>query len=215
MPKMGQIGPSDVEALIAVHAAIAAAHHARYTNGEADARIALHAVDVDAHHDKVHGAAQHTNRTRTIEIPAGGGWVPIGTFGLDIMPGWWGDSNADAPVASFLFKVPDGFVSFTKIEAKWLANVAAGNMRWKLEVQYGAAGELYATHSDTPAYGQTATGGAMIQNVQEPANPLTLANLALGDNLGIRFRREGSHALDTLDVPAYILSIIFTYVADE
>ncbi|GAI18339.1 unnamed protein product, partial [marine sediment metagenome] len=35
---------AEVNALIAIHAAIAAAHHARYTDGEADARIAIHAA---------------------------------------------------------------------------------------------------------------------------------------------------------------------------
>lgn len=173
-----------------------------------------------AYHDDVanlptHGHAQHTNRTRTIELACDQGYVWAATYGLDIMPGWWADGDADGPRATFLLKVPDDFVSFTKVEAKWLCDKATGNMRWKLEAQYGAAGEVYNTHADTPAYGQTATGGNMIQNVQEPANPLTLVNLALGDNLGIKFSREGSHALDTMNWPTYLLAILFTYVADQ
>lgn len=42
---------TEVDARIATHAAIPAAHHARYTDAESDARIALHAADADAHHD--------------------------------------------------------------------------------------------------------------------------------------------------------------------
>jgi hypothetical protein len=42
---------AEADARIALHAAIAAAHHARYTDGETDARIAIHAALATVHQD--------------------------------------------------------------------------------------------------------------------------------------------------------------------
>lgn len=166
-------------------------------------------------HDSIpatHDAAQHTDVTREIFISSYDSSALAGTpcsFGIQ------GDANADEPYCDFWFKVPDDFVSFMKIEAVWVGDAAAGNMYWHFGSAYQASDEAYMTHGDFPGIGATATGGATILNVQEPANPLTLVNLAIGDYLQLTFSREGTNALDTLDDVMYFQGILFTYVATQ
>lgn len=163
-----------------------------------------------------HGAAQHTDITREIFLPACEGYIAAGTAGLlDIYSVVHGGADLEEPTVAFTMKVPVDFVSFTSIKAIWGCLVAAGNMHWQLQAYYAICGEAKDTHSDTPALGVTATGGANIVNCQEPANPLTLASLALGDILGIVFHREGDDVSDTLDDAMWLFGLLFTYVANQ
>jgi len=183
-----------------------------YTGIDADADIATHAAVADAHHAEVHGAAEHTNITREIFLSCGEAFAAAGALnniGIE------GGANADEPNAFFWMKVPVDFVSFTSVQAIWWADVAVGNMYWKLEAGYNACSEMIDTHVDVPALGATACGGAEIRNCQEPANPLTLAALALGDIIKIQFYRNGSNGLDTLDDTMYLEGLLFTYVANQ
>ncbi len=163
-----------------------------------------------------HGAEKHTNITRTIWLPAikyGAGVFTAtesGTF-----PVAQGAAAADAPYLELSLKVPDDFVSFTKMELLWDSPAAAGNMYWKMNANYAAAGEAENTHTDTPAYGVTATAGANLLNLQQAPNPLTLTNLAAGDYIGFWAYRVGSNALDTLGAVANFYGILFTYVANQ
>lgn len=165
---------------------------------------------------EAHGAAQHTNVTREVFLGVGEGWVEVGVI-VDFAyhPVAYGTQNENAPKVYFEIKVPDDFVSFTKIEAVWASAAAAGNAYWHLRARYGALGELNSTHSDFPDTGATACGGASIISVQEPANPLTLASLAAGDYIGIEYYRNGVHANDTLDAYLYLFGILFTYTANQ
>ena len=88
-------------------------------------------------------------------------------------------------------------------------------MVWSLEAMYGAAGEAYNTHTENHATGVTATGGVNILNDQQAANALTLANVALGDYVGIDFFREGTHVSDTLGNQIHLLGLIFSYTANQ
>lgn len=165
---------------------------------------------------KSHGADKHTNITREIFLPALNPTHANATIAY-INP-FSAVNLADAVdgvSACFSMKVPDDFVSFTSVKALWLANVASGNMRWKFAARYAQAVEVRTTHVDGPAYGDTATVGAFILNVQEPANPLTLTSLAPGDYLGINLLREGNHANDTLDDEVWIVGLIFEYTANQ
>lgn len=192
-PQMGAFGQAEVLALLAAHAAL-----------------------VNAHHAQVHGAAQHNDVTRELFLPANEGYG-TGTPSTGLAP--WvvviGGANLNEPDWCFAIKVPDDFVSFTKVEAVWMCAPAAGNMYWYLNAMYAASGQDYNEHSDVPVAGVTATAGVWLINVQEPANPLTLVDLAIGDYLGLRFRRSGANALDTLDSDVYFLGLLFTYVASQ
>lgn len=164
----------------------------------------------------VHGAAQHTDITREIFLPANEGFVDAGTpadeHGCSVVKG---AANGDEPSIFLTMKVPVDFVSFTSVKAIWACSAAAGNMFWVLIASYAACGEASDTHEESPAPGVTATGGFGIINCQEPANALTLASLALGDILGLGFHREGSDVSDTLDLDMSFYGLLFTYVANQ
>lgn len=94
MPKMGTVPEVDVDAAIAAHAAIADAHHTRYTDAEADARadakVAAHAALPTVHQDApaliaTHGGdpdAHHTDlATITFIIDGGGEAITTGEKG--------------------------------------------------------------------------------------------------------------------------------------
>lgn len=167
-----------------------------------------------------HGADKHTNVTRELFIPACQGFARAGTPDYDQYAYYSlvvGAANLDEPDVYFTIKVPDDFVSFLSVKAVWLSltDVAGKVMYWHLSAGYAASGEENDTHVDEPALGVTPTGLAYILNVQEPANPLTLPGLAEGDYLGLDFYREGSSELDTLNVPAWLFGLLFTYTAEQ
>lgn len=118
---------------------------------------------------------------------------------------------------AFNFKVPDDFVSFVRIEAIWVTfSAAAGlDMYWRMVTRYGASGEVYISHTETPAYGVTSTGGPTVLNVQSPANPITFADLALGDIVGVEFDRDATNVADTLSDNADILGLLFIYTGRQ
>ena len=163
----------------------------------------------------VHGAGAHTNVTRELFIPAlndSNANATLASYGLHSSV-----LLADAVIGTvfFLFKVPDDFVSFVSAKAVWVCNAASGNMCWHLHTNYSASGEATNAHSETPSRAETATGGQYIMNIQEPANPLTLANLAKGDYVAIEFKRYASEVEDTLEDEVHLLGLLFTYVAEQ
>ncbi|KKK71350.1 hypothetical protein LCGC14_2914780, partial [marine sediment metagenome] len=165
---------------------------------------------------QAHGASVHTNITRELWIPAIGGNVTGGalvTFGKYALVS--GGANANEPIISFSVQVPEDFLTFGSVKLVWVSSPAAGNMYWRITAQYAAVGEINNTHTDTPGFGVTATGGTNIFNLQEPANPLALASLAVGDYIGMELNRQGANGLDTLDATAYVMGLLFTYTANQ
>lgn len=163
-----------------------------------------------------HGAGKHTDVTRELFLPANEGYVYTGAPEENCCyAAVSGGSNLNEPEVYFTMKVPDDFASFVKVEAIWIGGGVADNMYWRMGATYGACGEAYDTDDERPDYGITTNGGAGILNCQEPANPLTLVNLALGDLLGLKFQRRGSDVLDTLDVTPFLFGLLFTYVANQ
>jgi len=147
-------------------------------------------------------------------LPANEGAVLAGTpMDLGYFAAVEGLGDGDSPKVDFSRKLPADFISLISVKALWMSPAAAGNMYWQLRARYCAAGQMYTTHSDAPALGVTATVGAWLFNLSEPANPLTLTDLAVGDFFGVQFYREGSDALDTLNDVVDFLGLLFTYRA--
>lgn len=164
----------------------------------------------------IHGADKHTSVERYLWLPANEGFVQAGTPKAENKYAMVeGGANLDEPIVYFTIKVPDDFVSFGSVKAIWAAWAAAGNMYWKLDADYGPPGWSISNNTDYPGSGVTANAGMLICNEQEPANPLTLVNLALGDVLGIEFRRSGSDDLDTINTALEFYGLLFTYVASQ
>ncbi len=161
-----------------------------------------------------HGAERHTDVTRELILIATSGFITatpanINNYGVLNFP------DGQAKSVWFSFKIPDGFVSFSKIEAIWSSPAASGNLRWAVKATYAAAGEAKDTHSDAPSVGETATAGAGKLNVQEPKNTITLSNIATGDYVGLKFVRDAVSALDTLNTFVYLYCLVFTYTANQ
>ena len=163
----------------------------------------------------MHGAAKHTDVARELFIPALEGYSPGGTR---TYLGLFGILRcADAATTEILatIKVPDDFVSFSSVKLAWSSPAAAGDMYWQMSANYAANGEVWNTHSDTPGYGVTTMTLTSAIQVEEPALPLTLASLAIGDYVGLYFARAGGDALDTLTNVVNVFGFLFTYVANQ
>ena len=160
-----------------------------------------------------HGAAKHTNITRELFLSPTG--YTMGTIARYNAYTAYLLQDAAVTQGSFNFKVPDDFVSFVSAKAIWMCEGNGGNMWWNLEAQYCAAGELNQNHIDAPAVGATANIGGEDFNVQEPANPLTLASLAIGDYVGLEINRVATNALDTLDEDVWVFGLLFTYIGNQ
>lgn len=164
----------------------------------------------------VHGAAWHTDVTRRLFLLANEGHIAAGTSNQELgHSSIAGGANANEPMVMLEMRVPDDFVSFIKVEALWSSAAAAGNMNWRITADYNAEGEALNNHTDAPVFGTSATGGAGLLNVQEPANVITLANLAIGDYIGFTFNRGAVVGDDTLDAIVNFYGLLFTYVANQ
>ena len=162
-----------------------------------------------------HGAAKHTNVERELFIPLYDDSNANVTLYFGIQP-YCSLDLADDLLSSVRanIKAPDDFVSVVSVKAIWTSG-AMGNMYWKMRSVYGAHGESRTTHGESPAYGATANTGASYTNIQEPANPLTLPDLAKGDAIGLMLERDASHASDTIGASVYLLGFLFTYMAEQ
>lgn len=124
-----------------------------------------------------------------------------------------------AGYVSFAFTPPDDYTGFwtgiISLQAVWSTPAAGGNMYWRLHAYWGAAGENIVLGNETPAYGVTANLGTDLFNIQEPANPLTLAGANVGDIMTLYFDRDGTDALDTINDVVYVHGLILTYKAQR
>jgi len=137
-----------------------------------------------------------------------------------VVTDWWNYTTIQfaanaAGYADFAYYIPSNFIRVISVEAVWSCVVAAGNMYWRFTARYGASGQSIAENDEAPAYGLTATGGSLIFNIQEPADPLSLPLAALGDVMTIRFDRDGTDVSDTLNNPLYLHGVVITYIAQR
>lgn len=158
---------------------------------------------------QVHGHDKHTDVTRELFIPPAGA-----TDGTIISRGY---QLADGALkyGSFIFMVPDDFVSFVKAEVIWYSPAAAGNMYWGINAYYAGSGENYNQNTEYSLAGTSATAGWCILNFQQPPNGLTLAALQEGDCCMIYVYRDSTNALDTLGDWAVIKGLLITYTAEQ
>jgi len=164
---------------------------------------------------KSHGAAKHTDVTREVFLPVIAGHVAAGTpANQHRMATVNGAANANEPDVYLTMKVPDDFVSFLSVKAVWLIG-GTGNMYWRISASYGTTGESSNNHTDEPALALSAIAASNQIYMIEPANALTLANLAAGDILGLNPYREGSDGSDTIDQTCILFGLIFEYTAEQ
>ena len=162
-----------------------------------------------------HGASDHTNITRTIFMPVS----PVHTNGV-YEPNRLALIKLPVDViatANFTFQVPVDYYSHTAstvIKLVWYANSAATNVMYGRFGSYGqGVGESIEGTSENAGEGTMAAGGNKIITVSNTSDYLDLSGIAIGDFIGVDFRRNGASGNDALNEHVYVLGMLFTYVA--
>ena len=149
----GGLSESDVDALIATHAADVDAHHTKYTDAEADARaaalIATHASDVDAHHEAQptnHRARAHPNANQS--VPSGA-WTLITLDVEDYDPGSHFASNryTVAKAGIYLIVTDLYFVNISDTKAAMVGIYKNGTLIASQGARVGSAGDCHCNCS--------------------------------------------------------------------
>ena len=191
---------AEADARIAIHAAIAAAHHARYTDGEADARIAIHTAIAAAHH--------------TPAVSTKAFFVPV-VYGEDIFTryrsnhiGCWVHHPDD--YASFEFRVPWDFTSLTsvKIIAVFRAHDAEG-MNLELESSYGELSEASNAHEENQSNSRSEQPSVADKLGSWDASSV-LSAIAANDYVGIEALHETASG-GYIATYAHIIGLYFRY----
>ncbi len=172
--------------------------------GTVDGRdVAADGATLDAH-----GAANHTDRTRKI-------WIPC-TFGTDGLTMPLGDyvvaALADAATkdGGANFCVPSDYVSGGIIKAV-VVPVANGDIRADIFSDFAGNNEGSGTHDVNTA---TFTETVVANNIEVLGTSLTLTDLAVNDIVGLKFRRYGAAAEDTITDIVHFIGFMFEYTAD-
>ena len=122
-------------------------------------------------------------------------------------------------IGYFQFKVPDDFVSFTKIEGIWQSAVVSTSeqMYWGMNAiyaqpnEYITAGTASSNHFDQPGSTyQYVAGKTNTLYVTQPPLPLTLSNLTIGDYVSVQVTRNATEANDDANF-MLLLGLLFTY----
>lgn len=108
--------------------------------------------------------------------------------------------------AHFSIAVPSDFGTQSKLVIV-VSPGQTGNLRWNADSDYGADGEAYNVHSETVAEATL----AVIANEMTELDVSGLASsLAAGDYLGVKLRRHGDDALDTI-TNLYVHGLLLEY----
>ena len=78
----------------------------------------------------------------------------------------------------------------------------------------GAGESIEGTSEVTSEETMTANGNKLI-TVSNKSDYLDLSGIAVGDFLGVDFRRNGSHSSDTISDDVRVLGMLFTYTATQ
>jgi hypothetical protein len=195
----------------------ASAATAELTKGSANTVLTSDGTDISwaAASTASHGASSHTDITRTIFIPVS----PVHTNGV-YEPNRLALIKLPVDViatANFTFQVPVDYSSHsesTAIQLVWFTNAGTTNNMYGRFCSYGqGAGESVEGTSECTSEEVMAAGGNKIINVSNKPDALDLSGIAIGDYIGIDFRRNGSHASDTISDDVRVLGLLFTYTA--
>lgn len=160
-----------------------------------------------------HGVGQHTDRTVTFHVPVSGALensTLINSFNRPVIQ--VADGVDGHGVCGLL--VPTDFVSFTRIDYVWVTGATSKVVRFDPQATFGASGEDVNGTTETPGDFDV-TSNATTQYINVTNSTHTLGALAVGDYLGVRLRRLGAHANDTLADNLRFVGIDFVYVASQ
>ena len=157
------------------------------------------------------GADSITNRTRTFFVPAVVGYN--NTDSADIY------ATQDAGVVAWVtkdctifggFHVPEDFASGMSVKA-CIIPYDTGNVYSKNTSSYQAHGEAMNTHTSNGTYGTTAITSGYYYEI----NSLSLSSVAKNDFVRLQWRRDGTHASDTVGGSIMVYGWLVSYTADS
>jgi len=155
-----------------------------------------------------HGSDRHQDVTRTLFLAPqswDAGPHSLGAFATVNL--------ADAAVRAvyWSFKLPSDFVSLTSLKVLVRAD-SPGDIYWDALVYAAAEGETYGNHSGSIAYTTTAVGTTLALIDITSAFP---SEADKNDFIGVRFRRDATNALDTVDDTVRVIGLLLTYIAEQ
>lgn len=170
-----------------------------------------------------HGAAEHTNITRHIWLPAesaalidGATASTLGTAPNNVRTIQLDDAVTEG--VSWTFEVPEDYASgVITASVFWSpsATVAASKVRWQYVAKVlDAGGDVTAAGTTTAFDGATSTHTANIQ--YEDTATSTGVTPSAGDGFLLNVRRIGGDAGDTLNASiVHLLGVLITYTANQ
>jgi hypothetical protein len=171
------------------------------------------------HSDAAGGAAFDvtglTNRTRTIFYPVDTGTIVTGAAGvLGYKPVALLDAAA-TETCYVRFKVPDDFVSFTRIDYVYAyEGGTTGAIRFNPGADYNASAEDWNATTEDPA-DFTTSDPSDTNRIIVVDSTQAMSGLATGDYVGVRIERVGAHAGDTYTADIRVFGIDFVYTANH
>lgn len=208
---------AEVNALIAIHAAVAAAHHVRYTDAEAVAAMGVLGDANPLNHNKYvleeHGIAKHTNVTRTLSFPIGNYTTGTSTIyqkrdAHELATGV--NSKSLTPIFC-----PSDLVTALSLKVIWVATGGTAGNDWVCDpiLRFCTDNEAQNTHTSTPA---DATIDVTANDIQYFTDlSFVIAALAKGDFGTVEIQRKGTLGADNYEASIYILGMILTYTAEQ
>lgn len=174
-------------------------------------------IDVNAPGLPAHGAGFHTDRQRSLWLPAGPTWLPVvGAPDFALRNSLYGafafDKDAiEAIVSSFI--VPQDYVSGLAITIVWTnLGAGSGDVVWRVGLNNQGDGGTVVTLTGT----DTAGVAAPAQNVWKyTASAATFPNAASpGQHVSLTCGRIASNGADTLANDAGFVGYLISYTAD-
>jgi hypothetical protein len=166
-----------------------------------------------------HGAAEHSNITRSLFLPVGdvttdGGTIAVRGTAPDALRVL---TLADAASSghSWTFAVPDDWASGALAWEIWHAGqtTTSGSVRWTVDVLSAAEGaSIVAAGSSSSFTGQAPTTADLL--VKETVLGL-VTPAAAGDLIRVNVRRIGADGADTYAASTSLIGVLVTYTANQ
>lgn len=103
--------------------------------------------------------------------------------------------------------IPTGFVTLLKAVVVVFAVGSTGDLRWEVETDFGATGELMTANADSIA---TTTQALVSSTITEIDVSAALTAIAAGDYVGLEFIRRGDDVADTIS-DLQVLGLLIEY----
>lgn len=174
----------------------------------------LDAIGVDDHHNESHTHAEHENTTkrlfvRPVQGSGGSAINMIGNFPTLPLP------NSQSTAASFIFQIPEEFVSYVGFNLIAAATNANGACRITVDIEQLDVDETVGTDTATELIDVVYMDGNNKIKSQGYIFGGSPPSFNVGDFVGVVVSRLGSHEEDDLTGTLNVFGIEFVYTANQ